>query len=353
MAFRGSSGRKSVTFKRGTSGARPTIGLVITHLSRSWTIPQWGGVLEGARRRDANVITFAGSYLLSKNANDAQANIIYDLAKSERLDGLVIWTGGLDSLVTPAELAEFADGFRPVPMVVVEHPIEGVPSLVLDDYEAMREMMTHLIEVHRYRSFAYIQSSSTAHYGIATRYRAFTETLAEHGIPFDPRMVSPPFFFETRENSPGLSEWVRRLPRGEKVAIVGHNDIAALGMLEVINSLGLRVPQDLALVGYDDIDECSSVTPPLTTMRPPFRELGMRAAETLIDMIEGKSVPELTCLPTPLVHSTLVRLPGCLGSQRGLLAGGRGLGSRGGIVRFQSSRDARRPRALVRWPGAR
>ena len=264
-------------------------------------MPQWKGVLEGARRRGGNVVSFAGGYLLTKNANDAQANIAYDLAKSERLDGLVLWTGGLDSLVTPAEVAEFADSFRPLPVVVVEHPIAGFPSLVLDDYEAMREMMTHLIVDHRYQKFAYIQSSSTDHYGIAARYRAFTETLAEHGLPFDPLMLSPPFFFETRENSPGLREWVRRLPLGEKVAIVGHNDIAALGALEVIHSLGLQVPKDLALVGYDDIDECRSVTPPLTTMRPPFRELGIAAAETLIDLIEGKGVPEYTCLRTPLV----------------------------------------------------
>jgi PAS domain S-box-containing protein len=295
------AGEAQVSLKSRERSARPTIGLFITDLTQPWTIPQWRGVADGARRREANLLCFPGGLLLTRYGNDAQANILYDLARGNRLDGLVIWTAGLDSYVSAAELEEFSSRYRPMPIVSVEHSVAGVPGVLMDDYGAMRDIVAHLIAVHGYRRIAFIQSAATAHPGIADRYRAYREALSEHGIPFDPSLVSPPFHFENRKNHPALNDWILWLRSGGKAAIVGFNDLAAVATLEAIRSMGLRVPEDLALTGFDDIDECGAVVPSITTVHPSFYEAGLKAAETLIDLIEGKSVAERTLLSGRLV----------------------------------------------------
>ena len=138
-------------------------------------------------------------------------------------------------------------------------------------------------------------------WGSSERFHAYKDTLAELGIPFDPALVSPPFFFETLENDYTLSEWIKTIRGFERVAIVGHNDIAALSAIRLCQSLGIRVPKDMAIVGFDNIDESRYVTPPLTTVRPPFYEMGLQAVDYLFDLLAGKSVPEITRLSTPLI----------------------------------------------------
>lgn len=118
----------------------PTIGLFVTNFTQPMTRLQRRGVFEGARSRGANLVCFSGGYRLARNGNDAQANIIYDLANSKRLDGLIIWTGGINSFVTPAEIEEFAERYHPLPIVSVEQPIAGFPSVVMDNYGAMRAL---------------------------------------------------------------------------------------------------------------------------------------------------------------------------------------------------------------------
>jgi PAS domain S-box-containing protein len=323
-----------------TGAARPTIGLFITDLNQPWTIPQWRGVSDGARRRNANFICFPGGLLMARHGNDAQANVLYDLARGNRIDGLVIWTAGLDSYVRSAAVEVFAARYRPIPIVSVEHPIAGIPSVLMDDYGAMRDVIAHLAEVHGYRRIAFIQSASTDHPGIIDRYRAYREALAGYGIAFDPSLVSPPFHFEDRKNHPALRDWILELRSGGRAAIVGFNDLAALATLEEIKSLGLRVPGDLALAGFDDVEESRAVVPPVTTVRPPFYEAGLRAAETLIDLLEGKQVAERTLLSAKIV---IRRSCGCRDSSVLLASAGPG---EGGGTPTRSSLAAQRSRIL-------
>jgi len=334
------AGLVQVSLKSRKRAARPTIGLFITDLTQPWTIPQWRGVADGARLREANLICFPGGLLLTRYGNDAQANILYDLARGNRLDGLVIWTAGIDSYVSAAELEEFSERYRPMPIVSVEHSVAGVPGILMDDYGAMRDIVAHLVAVHGYRRIAFIQSAATAHPGIADRYRAYREALDEYGIPFDPSLVSPPFHFENRKNHPALNDWILWLRSGGKAAIVGFNDLAAVATLEAIRSMGLRVPEDLALTGFDDIDECRAVVPSITTVHPTFYEAGLKAAETLFDLMEGKRVAERTLLSGRLV---IRRSCGCRDSS--VLRASAGAGAAGATM-ANPSLAAQRPRIL-------
>lgn len=127
--------------------------------------------------------------------------------------------------------------------------------------------------------------------------------LAEHGISFDPNLVVPGDF--ARETGVGairmLLEERGLVPGVGLEAILAANDDMAFGALEALQARGIRVPNDVALVGFDDREESRCVLPPLTTVRNPLHQLGTRAAEMLIALIEGQDVPDCEVLPSDLV----------------------------------------------------
>ena len=265
----------------------------------------WYGVVDAARERNINLICFLGGELRNSFGFVAQANVLYDLVDGEQLDGLILWTGGLDTFVSPAEMVDFCAQYRSLPIVSVEHAVAGVPSILMDDYQAMREVMVHLIEVHGYQHIAFLPGSEF-HLGMRERYRAYVETLAEYGLPFDSDLVFPSFDnLEFDASDPRavaiLTNWLqdRQTVKGE--ALVAHNDVAALRSLQALQSLGIQVPGDMALTGFDDIAESRVVTPPLTTVRPPFYEMGQKAVETLLALIDDQDVPEQVVLTSELV----------------------------------------------------
>ena len=139
------------------SFVRPTIGLLIANIYRPWEIPQWHGVLDAAQEHDANLICFPGRELCGSffSPYDAQANIIYEFARTAPLDGLILWTGGFDSCVTQEQLADFCARYAALPFIMVEKALEHLPAVVMNDYHAMRETLQHLIVYFpfQYKSF--------------------------------------------------------------------------------------------------------------------------------------------------------------------------------------------------------
>jgi LacI family transcriptional regulator len=84
-------------------------------------------------------------------------------------------------------------------------------------------------------------------------------------------------------------------------AVFAANDSSAIGVLEVASELGLRVPEDLSVVGFDDIPQAANATPPLTTVAQPLHRLGAQALNMLLGLLEGQDVAEHVQLPASLV----------------------------------------------------
>src|SRR5689334_13984901 len=140
----------------------PTIGLLLPALDFFWKWP-WLGVADAARAHGANVICFAGEVLEIPSV-DRQKNILYKLIDAKRVDSLIVWSSGLDTLLGAEGMLRFCQQYHQIPIVSVERTIEGFPSLLMDDYQGVYAAMTHLIEAHRYRRIAFI-SGSTNHVG--------------------------------------------------------------------------------------------------------------------------------------------------------------------------------------------
>jgi sigma-B regulation protein RsbU (phosphoserine phosphatase) len=280
-----------------SQSSRPTIGLLLSELRSSYSNALWTGVVDAALAFDVNLICYTeGRIGAHEYGPDPQLDPLYDLIDAERVEGLLV-CGTIGNYITEAEFRSFLDRYRPVPMVgITEAP--GIPDIIVDNGAGMRDIVTHFIEVHGYRRIAFICGPENNEEAVL-RYRAYVDALAEHDIPLDPDLVAPGAF----EYGTGV-EAIRLLfdeRKAEFEAVVAANDWMAFGALRALEERGVRIPEDVALGGFDDTKEAAASKPSLTTVRQPIRRLGHVGMEALLKLLAGDKVPERTMLPTRLV----------------------------------------------------
>jgi len=277
--------------------SRPTIGLLSEVGGSSYHNDLWAGFADAAPELDVNLICYVGGTIsASAYGFDPQRKILYDLVDAERVDGLLV-CGTLGNFITTEEFRSFVDRFRPLPMVgIAQTP--GLPCVIVDNEKGMRDIVTHFVQAHGYRRIAFIcgpKNNAEA----ALRYRAYADVLAEHDLPLDPDLVAPgDFIYATGRDAIHLLLDERKV---EFDAVVAANDWMAFGALGVLEERGIRVPDDVALGGFDDTREAAASHPSLTTVRQPIHKLGQAGIEVLLKLLEGEQVPERTMLPTKLM----------------------------------------------------
>ncbi len=174
----------------------------------------------------------------------------------------------------------------PVPVATVSshHSVKGTTSVVLDHAGAAELGLRHLLELG-HRRIAFIQGPA----GIPdtqVRWAAITEAARRLGVPISPRLVAP--ILDPTPSSPQVGYGVTRrlLASGERfTAVFAFNDISAIGAVRALEEHGLRVPNDVSVLGFDDIESATYMGPGLTTIRQPLEEMGRAAAEAVLRRI--------------------------------------------------------------------
>ncbi len=282
---------------RGRSGL--TIGVIMDHVSGESRSSLWPGIADTVRAYGGNLLCFAGGNLLDPGDFSRQGNLVYDLIDVNRLDGLIVWGSSLASDVGPECMPRFCARYRPLPIVSIGLALEGIPGVLLDSYQGMRDAVVHLIEVHGRRRLAFVRGP-VGHRDAEERYRAYVEALRDYGLAFDPALVSP----NHKWYDPGGYTSMRLLLDERRVdfdAVVCVNDDLAVQAMEFLQARGIRVPEDVAVVGFNDVPLSRAVTPPLTTVPWRMYERGQKAAELLLEMLAGRPVPEQVLLPANLI----------------------------------------------------
>jgi DNA-binding LacI/PurR family transcriptional regulator/GAF domain-containing protein len=293
------------------SRTRPTIGLLVHDITGvgGYESAVWNGVADAAQERDVDLICFPGGTLYSSlNENpDARRNAIYSLATADSVDGLII-SSSLGNFLTPEQFQRFYDRYDPLPMVSIARTQEGIPSVLVDNYGGMRSAITHLIQEHGYRRIAFIRGPD-GNEDAVQRYNAYIDTLTEYGLPRDPNLIAPGDFLPASG-----TEAVRLLLDEHKAnfeAVVAADDNMALGAMEELQRRGIRVPYDIVVVGFDDIEEAWAATPALTSVQQPSYRLGKQATEMLLALLDGQEMPSQVIVPTRLITRQSC---GCLSS---------------------------------------
>jgi DNA-binding LacI/PurR family transcriptional regulator/signal transduction histidine kinase len=282
------------------TGRFPTIGYLVTETIDAYNGGIHAGLIDAARELGVNVISFLGGQLRSSPTDPFayQRNAAYDLVTANSVDGLII-NCTLGNFVTTEELGDFFAQYHPLPIVSIGKEIPGIVSVLVDNEKGMRDVIVHLIEKHNCLRIAFLRGPE-GNPEAELRYQAYASVLTEYGLPLDPDLVVSGDFM----NASG-ADAIRLLLNERKVddlqAVVAANDGMALGALDALQARGVRVPDDVAVVGFDDIEDAKAVTPSLTTVWQPLLGQGKLAVEKLMALLAGKQVPGQVTQSTGLV----------------------------------------------------
>jgi DNA-binding LacI/PurR family transcriptional regulator len=216
------------------------------------------------------------------------------VAMSTALDSLL--AHGVDGLVVIAPHGRALDAVRraaPELPAVALHRVRTGDAVVIDQEGGARAATRHLIDLGHTRIVHLAGPQDWVE--AEARLQGFAAEMREHGLPQRPHLYG--------DWSADAGYAAGRVLLGtDATAVFVANDQMALGLLHAVAEAGLSVPQDLSVVGFDDIPEARHFPPPLTTVRQDFAELGRRAIAVLLEEIEpGREVLPQPVVPTPLV----------------------------------------------------
>jgi signal transduction histidine kinase/DNA-binding LacI/PurR family transcriptional regulator/DNA-binding response OmpR family regulator len=251
----------------------------------------WRGIAEATRNRGYHLVYVAGEEI----ETSPQATL-YDLFDRENIDGLILWNSFISRQSLPEQLNDFISRYLPIPIVTIELKLEGCSSILVDNRHGMQNLLAHLINHHNYRKIAFIREKDTR--ASLEREKCFTDYLNQQGL-FTAQLVGKLEDLDQRNLIPGI----------DYQAIVAHSDYEAALLVEKLNQRGVRLPEDVAITGFNDGQDARGCSPALTTIRLPFRMMGVQAVEILISQLNGEKSYSSFTAPTQLI---LRRSCGCL-----------------------------------------
>jgi LacI family transcriptional regulator len=272
-------------------GDTETIGLVVTHpqvLSVDGFVPQLLYGISQVNRESGYRV------LLEGVESGAGLHAYADLVESRRIDGMIVLNPPTDA---PQIHALIDQGFPLVLLGSVRHPREHACNF--STRRAIRRSVDHLVGLG-HRAIAHIGFSPPGFVATDARLNSYRESLTAHGIAPDDRLVAYGAF-SAESGHTAMQELLAR--GGERpTALLAGNDTIALGAMAAITDAGLSVPDDIAIVGFDDLPFAAQLRPALTTVRNPGVEQGRQAAQLLIRLLKGEPIAQRRiALPTELI----------------------------------------------------
>lgn len=215
-----------------------------------------------------------------------------DLVAGRRIDGLVV----LNPRIRDAGIQKLIEREYPVVLLgSTGHPREYAVNF--SNSKPVRALIEHLVGLG-HRRIAHIALSCRGDVATNARLTAYRRALTENGLEFDETLVVHAAF-SAESGRRAMEELLER--RVDATAVFAGNDTLALGAVAALSERGLRVPDDMAVVGFDDLPFAAHTVPPLTTVRNPGVEQGRLAAEKLIHLMRREETERRTVVDTQVV----------------------------------------------------
>ena len=215
------------------------------------------------------------------------------LSRCEEFDAVVVLSAVVSHRLSA--ISRFAQHWAPKPIVNIGYRLAGVPSLVLDNRGAQQLATSHLIE-HGRRRLIYVRGR-TNNLEAKERYLGYRRALHDHGILFESRLVIDGNF--TPEGA--FAAFTRLAADVEFDGVVAANDDMALSVMTELLKRNRKIPDEVAIIGFDDVDAARAAAVPLSTMAQPFSELARRALSTLQQALDGNEIQALDIVPVKLI----------------------------------------------------
>lgn len=269
-----------------------TVGLVVTSIADPFLGRVARGIEEVAQKYNI-------SLLLSVSNNDADAELaVVENFHRRRVDGVIVAAARMTS-AHEGRLARMG-----VPTVLINHQaetaLEHLHCVSIDDAQGAREAVNHLLTMG-HRAIGYLGAGNRPRSN-RLRQQGYTDALRAAGIEPRPEWIcaTPEQDRYYADDVTGGQTLLPELARAGVSSVFCYNDMVAVGALTACRTLGISVPGQMSIVGFDDVEMAQYVTPPLTTVHQPKLRLGQLAMEMLLDLLNDKPVTDHV-LPAELV----------------------------------------------------
>jgi LacI family transcriptional regulator len=253
-----------------------TIGVLIPDLNNPLFPPIVRGIED--RLAEHGYVALIGN----TDADLAKERLVFDQMRARHVDGFVLATATAGSPI----LAEAADD--EVPVVLVNRTSQDYPfsSVSVDNEQGVRAAVAHLASLGHTR-IGHIAGPQNVSTGVA-RLRGFQAGMAAHKLPVADGQVVYASAYSLEE---GMRCGEELLGGGEFTAVVAGNDMLAVGCYAAFDELGLRCPEDISIIGFNDMPFVDRLRPPLSSVRFPHYQLGTEAATLLLERIDAQDNP--------------------------------------------------------------
>ena len=290
------------------------IGVLMGNIFTKHPMEVLRGLTVGATERGINLTVFPGaqgsiydywntddesaSDSISFSEYNFQYNAMYDYANVGGFDAIIVTYGTLSMFLNDETKVQFFKKFGNIPLVIAQEYDANSPHcyLIVENYEGIHRVVSHLIEQHSYRRIVYL-SGPKMNTEAMERLRGYRNAMASHGLHVSDSMI------EYGDFSQDVEEQVIRLlennPDAEAIACA--NDEMAMAAYRVCRARGKVIGRDIAITGFDDIEQAATFNPPLTTARQDGYMLGRMAIELAIARIQGEDNKGLHTFPAQLI----------------------------------------------------
>jgi len=267
------------------TGHSYTVGVFIPDM----TNPIFPPIVRGIERTlgEKGYITI----LADSDNNLKNEHAILDSMKARDVDGLILATAHRKDTVVNACIES------QIPLVLVNRRIDSraVTEVINDDEKAISLAIEHLLELG-HNSIAYLGGPQDTYTGY-DRYRAFKKIMRKHQLEPDARLMVNCTAFTESEGRRGFLSLLNKHQNFS--AVVTANDLLALGCYDILQMRGLQCPQDISVTGFNDTPFMGRISPPLTTVKAPLGEMGVKAAKLLLQQIRDPDMKSETIKLAP------------------------------------------------------
>jgi DNA-binding LacI/PurR family transcriptional regulator len=264
------------------------IGLLLSTLKNDFFVPLLNGI--------ESVVRIKGYNLIIATYHADLRNETPPPIGPHNTDGMLVFSDGL----LDEELAHYVSiGF---PIILVHHtppPLINIPSVTVENIEITKKLIEHLIKVHGRKRILFMRGPLSQE-DSNLREKGYRLALEENGIPFDNNFIIRGDF-DRNIAYQALLEFLRAEKWLDFDAVFTGDDDAAVGVLRALRQYNFRIPEDVSVVGFDDLGFASFLNPPLTTVRAPTESVGKIATERLFGLLENQTIEGSMVLPTELI----------------------------------------------------
>ncbi|CAH0525671.1 EAL domain-containing protein [Vibrio hippocampi] len=277
---------------------RPTIAVLVGSMTSHYHEGIMRGAAYIARQKNYNVIGFCGGVINSSDHLTLARDKVFKLINMNLIAGVISPFSSHMRFVTGEESEAFVAQYNSVPVVNIGSHISGYTNVVADYEVAFTELFDHLYHTHGYRNIMLVRGPEH-HASSVSRAKVYKKLLEQYQLPYDDDLVLK-CDLKRRTAKAAVEHYFDHVNKPVD-AVIAISDNQALGVIDACKERGLRVPEDIGVIGSMDSLEGAFSSPSLSSIKEPLFELGQAAAIEVINQIEGKPATVEIKIPTSLI----------------------------------------------------